>query len=67
MRHHEKTFVIDTNVLIHRPDAFMSFRDSLVIIPLWVFEELDNLKRDHAGRGRSARQAIRYINEFAKR
>jgi PhoH-like ATPase len=45
----------------------MSFRDSLVIIPLWVFEELDNLKRDHAGRGRSARQAIRYINEFSKR
>jgi PhoH-like ATPase len=67
LRHHEKTFVIDTNVLIHRPDAFMSFRDSLVIIPLWVFEELDNLKRDHAGRGRSARQAIRYINEFSKR
>ena len=45
----------------------MSFRDSLVIIPLWVFEELDNLKRDHAGRGRSARQAIRYINDFSKR
>ena len=67
MRLHEKTFVIDTNVLIHRPDAFMSFRDSMVIIPLWVFEELDNLKRDHAGRGRSARQAIRYINEFTKR
>lgn len=67
MRHHEKIFVIDTNVLIHRPDAFVSFRDSLVVIPLWVFEELDNLKRDHAGRGRSARQAIRYINDFSKR
>ena len=67
MRHHEKIFVIDTNVLIHRPDAFLSFRDSLVIIPLWVFEELDNLKRDHAGRGRSARQAIRYINELSKK
>jgi len=67
LRHHEKIFVIDTNVLIHRPDAFLSFRDSLVIIPLWVFEELDNLKRDHAGRGRSARQAIRYINELSKK
>ena len=66
MKVHEKTFVIDTNVLIHRPDAFLSYRDSLVVIPLWVFEELDNLKRDHAGRGRSARQAIRYINEFSK-
>lgn len=67
MRQHKRTFVIDTNVLIHRPDAFLSFRDSLVIIPLWVFEELDSLKRDHAGRGRSARQAIRHINEVSKR
>ena len=67
MRQHEKIFVIDTNVLIHRPDAFVSFRDSLVIIPLWVFEELDKLKRDHAGRGRSARQAIRYIDEYSKK
>ncbi len=62
-----KTFVLDTNVLIHRPDAFLSFRNSLVVIPLWVFEELDSLKRDHAGRGRSARQAIRYINESSKK
>ncbi len=60
-----KTFVIDTNVLIHRPDAFMSFRDSLVIIPLWVLEELDNLKSDHAARGRSARQAIRHISALS--
>ena len=67
MKKHEKTFVIDTNVLIHRPDAFLSFREALVVIPLWVFEELDNLKRDHAGRGRSARQAIRYINEYSKK
>jgi len=67
LKKHEKIFVIDTNVLIHRPDAFLSFREALVIIPLWVFEELDNLKRDHAGRGRSARQAIRFINEFSKK
>lgn len=67
MKQHEKIFVIDTNVLIHRPDAFLSFRDSEVVIPIWVFEELDKLKRDHAGRGRSARQAIRYVNDFSKK
>ncbi|MCK5736020.1 MAG: PhoH family protein, partial [Spirochaetaceae bacterium] len=67
MKKHAKTFVIDTNVLIHRPDAFLSFKEALVVIPLWVFEELDNLKRDHAGRGRSARQAIRYINDYSKK
>jgi len=67
LKQHEKIFVIDTNVLIHRSDAFLSFREALVVIPLWVFEELDNLKRDHAGRGRSARQAIRYISEYSKK
>ena len=31
----KKVFVLDTNVLIHRPDAFLSFRGCDVIIPLW--------------------------------
>ncbi len=32
-----KVLVIDTNVLIRRPDVFLSSRDSQVGIPLWVF------------------------------
>lgn len=62
----DKCFVLDTNVLIHRPDAFLSFKGCEVIIPLWVFEELDSLKKDSAARGRSARHAIRAINDIAK-
>lgn len=31
-----KPFVIDTNVFIHRPDALFSFKDSEVVVPLWV-------------------------------
>ena len=67
MRHteSEKTFVIDTNVLIHRPDAILSFKDCHVIIPLWVLEELDKLKTYSDERGRNARQAIRFIEERA--
>ncbi len=60
-----KIFVIDTNVLIHRPDAILSFRDSVVVIPIWVLEELDKLKVEHEGRGRSARAAIRFLNEVS--
>ncbi len=63
----KKVFVLDTNVLIHRPDAFLSFRGCDVIIPLWVLEELDNLKRDLHGRGKSARHAIRKINDVVGR
>lgn len=61
-----KTFVIDTNVLIHRPDAILSFRDSEVVIPIWVLEELDKLKSELEGRGRSARAAIRFLNEVSR-
>ncbi len=58
-----KTFVIDTNVLIHRPDAIFSFKNSKVVIPIEVFEELDKLKGEHhSGRGKSARSACRLID-----
>ncbi|QEN05699.1 PhoH family protein [Thiospirochaeta perfilievii] len=58
-----KTFVIDTNVLIHRPDAIFSFKNSKVVIPIEVFEELDKLKSEHhSGRGKSARTAVRLID-----
>jgi predicted ribonuclease YlaK len=51
-----KTFVIDTNVFIHRPDAILSFRDNEIVVPLWVLEELDNLKKSREERGRNARE-----------
>lgn len=62
-----KTFVLDTNVLIHRPDALLSFKDSEVVIPIEVFEELDKLKTEHhSGRGKSARAAIRTIENIIR-
>jgi len=61
-----KSFVIDTNVLIHRPDAILSFRDNEVVVPLWVLEELDRLKTYSDERGRNARHAIRFLDEASK-
>ena len=58
-----KTFIIDTNVLIHRSDAILSFKDCEVVVPIWVLEELDKLKTYPDERGRNARQAIRFIEE----
>ena len=63
----KKVFVLDTNVFIHRPDALLSFRDSEIVIPLWVLEELDKLKTGTEERARNARQAIRLIDSFSKR
>ena len=62
-----KTFVIDTNVLIHRPDALLSFRNSEIVIPLWVLEELDKLKAYSDERGRNARHAVRFLDEAFRR
>ena len=64
MQKNGKTFVIDTNVLIHKPDAILSFKSSDIVIPLWVLEELDKLKTYSDERGRNARHAIRFLDEI---
>ncbi|MGA2548010.1 MAG: PhoH family protein [Rectinemataceae bacterium] len=62
-----KLFVIDTNVLIHYPEAIMSFRDNEIVIPLEVLEELDGLKTYPDQRGKSAREAIRFLDSIARK
>lgn len=59
-----KTFILDTNVLIHDPDALFTFEGSKVVIPLTVVEELDNFKRSNDIRGRSARTVSRFLDEL---
>jgi PhoH-like ATPase len=61
-----KTFVIDTNVFIHRPDAILSFKENEVVIPLWVLEELDRLKTFSDEKGRNARHAIRFLDAASR-
>ncbi|PKL24695.1 MAG: phosphate starvation-inducible protein PhoH [Spirochaetae bacterium HGW-Spirochaetae-3] len=62
-----KVFVVDTNVLIHNPESVLSFRDNEIVIPLQVLEELDNLKTYSDQRGKSARDAIRFLDSISKR
>jgi PhoH-like ATPase len=59
-----KTFVIDTNVLLHDPDSIKKFKDSDVVIPLVVLEELDSMKRSSEEIGKNARHVIRYIDSL---
>lgn len=40
-----KSYVLDTNILIQAPYALESFEDNEVVIPMAVLEELDNLKK----------------------
>lgn len=39
-----KIYVIDTNILIHAPEAILNFEDNEVLLPMVVLEELDGLK-----------------------
>ncbi|MDE3045449.1 MAG: PhoH family protein [Verrucomicrobiota bacterium] len=59
-----KTFVIDTNVLIHDPTSITKFKDNDVVITLAVLEELDSLKRYSDEVGKNAREVIRYIDSL---
>jgi len=61
-----KTFVLDTNVLIHDPEALFTFEGSQVVLPLTVVEELDGFKRTNDNRGRSARAVSRYLDELRR-
>ena len=57
-------FVLDTNVLLHNPDALFVFQDNNVIIPFQVIEELDKMKRRDDDIGRAARQVIRHLDRL---
>lgn len=41
-----KIFVLDTNVLIHDPNCIYNFRGNDIILPIFVVEEIDKLKRN---------------------
>src|SRR5215472_12512916 len=61
---HAKTFVVDTNVLLHNPNALFMFDDNEVIIPFDVIEELDKFKTNTDDLGRNARTVIRYLDSL---
>lgn len=60
------TFVVDTNVLIHDPNAMYNFDEHDVVIPITVVEELDRLKNGNESRNLSARQASRNLTRLIK-
>jgi PhoH-like ATPase len=64
---HIKTFVLDTNVLLHNPNALFMFKDNEVVIPFDVIEELDKFKAGTDDLGRNARTVIRHLDRLRDR
>lgn len=63
----KKTFVVDTNVILHSHQALFSFQEHDVVVPLGVIEELDRFKGFNDERGREARQASRELDRLRER
>src|SRR5947199_698337 len=59
-----KTFVLDTNVLLHNPNAIFLLADNEIIIPFDVIEELDKFKTGNDDLGRNARTVIRHLDRL---
>jgi PhoH-like ATPase len=60
-----KTFVLDTNVLLHDPQSIFKFEENNLAIPVEVLEELDAIKGEQSTeRGRNARRMHRILQEL---
>ena len=63
----KKYFVLDTNVLLHNPEALFMFGDNQVVIPFTVIEELDTFKKGNDDTARNARQVIRHLDALRRK
>ncbi len=59
-----KTYVLDTNVLLHDPEAMFTFGKSDVVLPFAVIEEIDNQKKRQDEVGRNARIASQFLDSL---
>jgi len=59
-----KTYILDTNVLLHDPESLFAFEDNAIVLPLSVVEELDRIKRRSDEVGRNAREVSRKLDEL---
>ncbi|MDJ0703901.1 MAG: PhoH family protein [Leptolyngbyaceae cyanobacterium MO_188.B28] len=60
----KKTFVLDTNVLLHDPSAIKRFEDNEVVLPITIIEELDRFKKNPDETGRNAREVSRLLDKL---
>ena len=62
----KKTFVLDTNILLHNPEALSLFEDNTIVLPITVLEELDKFKTNNDELGRNSRYVIRELDRLRK-
>jgi PhoH-like ATPase len=58
----KKVYILDTNVLLHDPQALFRFEENNLVIPMTVIEEIDRFKKDLSEIGRNARYFSRIMD-----
>ncbi len=58
----KRTYVVDTNVLLHDPGALLVFHEHDLVLPITVIEEMDKFKRELTELGRAARTVSRQLD-----
>ena len=61
-----KTYILDTNVLLSDSNALFSFQENNIILPFIVIEELDRHKDRQDDVGRNARETARRLSLITK-
>lgn len=59
-----KTFVLDTNVILHDPTCINQFQENNIVIPLAVIEEIDHFKRGSQVININAREFARTLDSI---
>src|SRR2546427_9487121 len=58
----KKSYILDTNVLLHDPNSLLSFAEHNVLLPIEVIEEIDRFKRESTELGQNARSVSRTLD-----
>lgn len=61
----KKTFVLDTNVILHDYRSIYNFQDNDIIIPIVVLEELDKFKKGNDQINFHAREFVRELDKVS--
>lgn len=59
-------YILDTNVLLHDPSAIFRFEEHIVLIPLFVLDEIDSKKKD-SQLGYNARDISQKLEQLTQR
>jgi len=59
-----KTFILDTNVILHDPTSLQHFQENNIVIPITVIEEIDHFKRGSQVININARQFARTLDSL---